>query len=264
MKLIKQIVRIGNSAGVILPREWLNGKAKVELVKKPLDIKKDVLEILEPYFEDIIGVYLVGSYARGEKTKESDIDILVITNNINKKIKMGKYEVIITTLNAIVSVLKERPEIIYSKLIDAKVILNKGLLEELKNFIKLNINSFKLYFKDSKKMIGINKELIEMDKLDSSMLKSKAVIYSSLLRLRGLYIIRSILNEKKYSNREFERWLITMLGITKAEYEKLYRIYSLIRDNKKIKEKIDISLAEKLVGLLEREIEEYGKKKKKT
>ena len=76
-ELIKPIVKFGNSAGVILPREWLNGKAKIELVEKPLNINKDILEILEPYFNDIQGIYLVGSYARGEQTQESDIDVLV-------------------------------------------------------------------------------------------------------------------------------------------------------------------------------------------
>ena len=55
-ELIKPIVRVGNSAGIVLPREWLNGKAKVELIEKPIDIKRDILEILEPYLEDVVGI----------------------------------------------------------------------------------------------------------------------------------------------------------------------------------------------------------------
>ena len=70
MELVRPIVRVGNSAGVILPREWLNGKAKIELIARPLDIKKEVFEILEDYFQDIIGIYLVGSYARNEQNDE--------------------------------------------------------------------------------------------------------------------------------------------------------------------------------------------------
>ena len=70
MELVRKIVRVGNSAGVVLPREWLNGTAKVELVRKPLDIKGDILKILEPYLEDISGIYLVGSYARGEQRQD--------------------------------------------------------------------------------------------------------------------------------------------------------------------------------------------------
>src|SRR3989344_7101847 len=92
-ELIKQIVKVGNSAGVLLPREWLNGKARVELISRPLDIKKEILEILDEYLRDIRGIYLVGSYARGEQEKDSDVDILAVTNNTNKRIKKGKYEI---------------------------------------------------------------------------------------------------------------------------------------------------------------------------
>ena len=87
MELIKPIVRVGNSAGVLVPKDWLNGEARVTLVKKPQNIRQNTLEILNAYLPHIIGLYLVGSYARGEQTSTSDIDILGITDNINKKIK---------------------------------------------------------------------------------------------------------------------------------------------------------------------------------
>ena len=43
-ELIKQIVKVGNSAGVILPREWLNGKARIELIEKAIQFGKAMLE----------------------------------------------------------------------------------------------------------------------------------------------------------------------------------------------------------------------------
>ena len=94
-ELTKQIVKVGNSAGVLLPREWLNGMARVELVKKPIDIQKNVLEIIGDYLEDAIGIYLTGSYARGEESERSDVDILVITNSVNKRIVRGVYNIIL-------------------------------------------------------------------------------------------------------------------------------------------------------------------------
>ena len=39
-ELIKPIVRMGNSACVLLPKAWVDGKARVELIEKPIDIKK--------------------------------------------------------------------------------------------------------------------------------------------------------------------------------------------------------------------------------
>ena len=44
MELIKETIRVGNSAGVLLPKEFLN--TKVKIVLQPLNIEKDILEIL--------------------------------------------------------------------------------------------------------------------------------------------------------------------------------------------------------------------------
>ena len=85
---IKKAIKAGNSSAVILPRAWLNKEVRIELIKKtPEAILYDVLEILKKHIllESITGVYLVGSYARGEEDENSDIDVLVITNNIDKE-----------------------------------------------------------------------------------------------------------------------------------------------------------------------------------
>ena len=71
MELVRKIVRVGNSSGVVLPIEWLNGTAKVELIRKPLNIKKDILEIIDTFLKNVLGVYLTGSYARGEETENT-------------------------------------------------------------------------------------------------------------------------------------------------------------------------------------------------
>ena len=44
--IIKPIIRVGNSAGVVLPLEWYGGKARIELIQKPLNIKADILDII--------------------------------------------------------------------------------------------------------------------------------------------------------------------------------------------------------------------------
>jgi len=262
-ELVKPVIKVGNSAGVLLPREWLNGKAKIELIEKPLNIKKDVLEILDPYLEDIIGIYLVGSYARNEQTKKSDVDILAISEETGRTIISGKYEITIVPFDAILDTLRDYPERIYPKIIDAKAFLNKNLLEKLKE-IKFDKDSFKNYISDSKRMIKTGKELIRLDKMEGEVLKSEGVIYSALLRLRALYMIKSVLTDKKYTNKAFRRWILSKLKIGEVEYEKIYEIYRNVRDSKKVKSKIGINIAEKLNSLLEEEIRKYGKKKKKA
>ncbi len=260
MELIKQIVKVGNSAGVILPREWYGGEARIELIKKPIDIKKDLFEILSPYLEEVIGIYLVGSYARGEQTDESDVDIIVITNNLKKEIVHGKYHISIYTLDSIEKTLKNNPIMIYPRLMEGRVVLNKLILEKLRN-IKILKKQFKGFIEDSKRILKIDKEFIELDKLDEDFLESKSVIYSSVLRLRAIFLIKNILNKKVYSKKLFKQWLIKNIA-DKEDVEKIYLVYEGIRDedkNKVKKTKIKISLAEKVLNLLEKEIKKFEK-----
>ena len=87
MELIKKTIRVGNSAGVLLPLDWYGSYVKV-ILEKPSP-SKEVIEILMRYnlLGDVIGVYIVCSYARNEQIEYSDVDILVITESTNKKIK---------------------------------------------------------------------------------------------------------------------------------------------------------------------------------
>src|SRR3989344_2071009 len=96
---IKKTVKSGNSSAVILPRSWLNKEVRVEILEKTEDtILSEVMEIIKNYvsLKNIIGVYLVGSYSREEQDKNSDIDILVITDDSDKPvIKHGIYNILI-------------------------------------------------------------------------------------------------------------------------------------------------------------------------
>ena|SRR3989338_929126 len=98
---IKKTVRAGNSSAVILPRAWLDQEVRVELVKKtPEKILYETLSIASKHvaLEEIIGIYLAGSYARGEEDRKSDIDILIITSDVDKEmIHEGIYNVLIVS-----------------------------------------------------------------------------------------------------------------------------------------------------------------------
>ena len=85
MELLRNVSKWGNSAGVLLPREWMGNQVKIVLVDRTLEIKKEALSILYPYLEDILGIYLIGSYARGEQEKESDIDIIAVSKKTKKE-----------------------------------------------------------------------------------------------------------------------------------------------------------------------------------
>src|SRR3989344_4166176 len=256
MQIIRNVSKWGNGAGILLPKEWINQEVKIILVDRTLQIKKEIFNILEKYLEDILGIYLVGSYARNEQIGSSDIDILVISNNLKKEIQSGKYHVSIVPLESIKKTLNKYPLMIYPRLIEAKTIINARLLEELKsvNFYK---NSFDEFIKETKRIIRMNNEIIKLDKLEGNMLLSSGIIYSLILRLRGIFMIKAILNNEKYSNKRFKEWLTETLS--DKEYDKVYAVYRAVKEDKKSKIELEISVAEKLLSLIKKEIKKLEK-----
>ena len=249
----KIVQKFGNGGHIILPKEYIGRRIKfIAETKTFSQIKSEIIDILGPYLENIWGVYLYGSYARNEQTLQSDIDILVITD---KKIKIEheEYEILSLTEEEIKKTLETNAIFILPIIKDAKTIINKSLLEKLTKE-KSNIHKSIKWFKDSTKdSIKSTKELIEMDKLDGEYISSYSVIYSLMLRLRGIYLIKGILNNKNFSNKDFKEWLLKY--ISEKELNNMYEIYQKIRDDKKIKDiRIKIKSAIYLLNILEMEI----------
>ena len=263
MENLLNVVRWGNSAGVLLPREWLGKQVKIILIDRTNEIKKEVLDILNPYLNDIIGIYLVGSYARNEQQVDSDIDIIAISKNIRRHIISGMYDIDIYALKSIKNTIKKNPIMILPSLLEAKAIINKSLLEELIS-MNISLKNFRNYIKECKRIISINKKIVELDKIKGKNLESKEIIYSLLLRLRGIYMMNCILKNKKYFNNEFRKWLIYKTELSEEEINKIYDSYKSIKNNKNIKERFRIELIEKLINLLQEEIRKYGEKIKKA
>jgi len=251
-ELVKNVASWGNGAGILLPKEWIGNQVKVVLIDRTLEIKREVFSILEDYLEDILGIYLVGSYARGEQDSKSDIDILVISNKTKKEIKSGKYNVSISTLESLKKTVLAQPELVLPRIKEAKVILNPILLKEFE--IKVNKKSFKEFYEDSERMLKISNEFVKLDKEDGEDLESHSVVYSLVLRLRGLFFIKCLINEEKYSKKSFEKWILSVLN--KEEFEKCYEIYGLEKEDKSSKSiKVKLETAKKLIKFLEDELE---------
>lgn len=254
MEIIRNVQGWGNSAGVLLPREWLGKEVQIMLIDRTLEIKKEIFDILDQYLYDIIGIYLSGSYARNEQEKESDIDIIAISKNIKKLIISDKYHISIIPLDAVKKSLKKNPISILPRLIEAKVIMNTSLLDELKN-IKIGKKSFKEFIEETEGIIQINEGLLNIDiKQKKEFLDSNEIIYSIILRLRGIFLIKKILGEERYSKKSFLKYLEN--EINPKEIDKIYRIYRHVRDKKKVKGKVRIESIKKLIDLLKRGVRE--------
>ncbi|MEK6840678.1 MAG: nucleotidyltransferase domain-containing protein [Nanoarchaeota archaeon] len=251
-ELIKPIIKVGNSAGVLLPKEWINGRAQVKLIERPPDIKKDVLEILDRYLEDILGIYIVGSYARSEETKRSDIDILAITENESMNIIKNKYNIILIPKIAVERTLNSNILPLLPMLKEAKPIINRKLIEDYKKTL-LNKKNLRFYIETGKSALKMNKASINLDKQWPSNC-GDAVAYSLTLRLRSSYIIDSIIKGRKWSNDEFIKIIKRVSGSLRA-----YEGYLRIKDNRPQKEELPIKEAEKLHDHILKKINEHEK-----
>lgn len=252
-ELIKPIVRVGNSAGVILPREWLNGKVRVELVERPLNIKKDVLEILDDYLEDIIGVYIVGSYARGEQTKESDVDVLVITNKESRRIEIGKYELIFVKKEDVESELKKNVLPLLPMIKEAKVLMNSDLIEKWKK-TELTKKNLKPHIELTKSALKVVDAALKVDDDVGEKNAGDAIAYSLVLHLRSLYIISCLKKRKKWSSGGLKDMIKKITKSLKA-----YEGYLRVKNKEKVREDLPIGEAEKLYKYIEREVKRQEK-----
>jgi len=270
-QIVKTVVPSGNGGAVWVPKNWLGQEVVVILPKKPeLEIKEKILHLLEPYLKDIISVGIHGSYARNEQTKDSDVDVLVITKDKNLKLdfKSEKLDVVSLPLDRLEKSIEKYPVMYYQMVQESEPLINSYVLEDLKN-VRIDEGSFKDYLRETKEQLKSSIEFVELDKLDGDHLESQSVLYSSVLRLKGLFIIRTILKKAKYSNKNFRKWLICQ-GLSSKEFEDSYNAYRLIRDDKDTKNlKIKLDVVQKVLNILDRELklleaQIYGKQKEKA
>lgn len=249
LQLTRPIIKVGNSAGVLLPKEWLNGEAKVKLIEKPPDIKADILKILTPFLDKILGVYIIGSYARGEEKKDSDVDVLVITEDINSKILKGKYEIILISKQQLEYQLKSNIIPILPMLREAKPIINSGLLLQYKNS-KLTKKNLRFHIQTTKSAMSIVKEVFKIgyEKISDN------IMYSLILRLREVYIIECLQNNKIPTTHELLKIIKKLTG-----NEEAYYAYKRAKDKPSRLKKISLESAEKIYEYIKHKISEQEK-----
>ncbi len=219
MILIKKTREVGKSAGVLLPKSWLNKNVSVQLIPNDFQtITKDVLGILirENMLNEVIGIYLTGSYARKEETPYSDVDILIVTSKTSRMIKEENYEIYCVNEEKIINSLNKDLFTI-SLLIEAKPLLNEKSLEYYQSLI--NPKKFKLsILSDIKRILKLNEIIMKDEKTINN-----GVVYSLILRLRELYILGCILKRKIPTKKEF---------LEIIDQDSLYKIYEDIKNDR--------------------------------
>lgn len=249
--IIKQTREVGTSAGVLLPRSWLNKRVVVTLFSPSKEeIVRDILDILVKMNlnEEVKGIYLVGSYARGDYDADSDIDVLVITKKTNKLIDYGSYE--ITLISEQKFSKKLLSSLYYLAMIkEAKVIMNRELLE--KYLFKKRRFKIKKILEEIEEMIKINRDVVEMCAASGKNVPD-GIIYSIILRLRESYLLKCLILNKGYYKKDF-------LEITG---EKIYSAYSRIKRNEKEIDNVHSDEVANILDLSEKWLRELKEQKR--
>lgn len=252
---IKKAIKAGNSSAVILPRSWLNKDVRIELVKKtPQMILSDVIDIIKEEIElkEIIGIYLTGSYARGEEDAGSDIDVLIITKTINKTLQEGNYNVLLISSELLEYKLNNDLFPIGSMIKEAEPILNLNYLDSIN--IKVTENNVKWYIETTENQLELIRKVIDKMKETHKKYISDRVAYTLILRIRTLYIIKDLIENKSYSKKEFIK-LIKNISHSENSYER----YLAVKNNLKEKNKSELGEIIVLYEYLEKELKEIKK-----
>lgn len=248
---IKTAIKAGNSSAVVLPRAWLGKEVRIEQIKKsPEIILIDVIGILGKCIElsEIIGIYLVGSYARKEERKDSDIDILVITQNIDKKlINEGMYNILIISEELLKYKLIQDLLPIGPMLKEAKPLLNSSYLSQIK--IKATKKNITWYLTTTKDKLKLIKTALEQLKNIDKHYVPDVLAYTLILRVRTLYAIDRLINNENYSKQEFTNLIKKISGGLKG-----YQGYLNVKNNLEDNNVMSISEAERLSRYLEKQL----------
>ncbi len=252
---IKKAVRAGNSSAVILPKAWLNKEVRIELIKKtPEKILMEVINILIEYIsiKDIMGIYLIGSYARNEEDENSDIDILVVTGNIDKEmIEEGIYNILIISTKLLEQKLKQDLFPIGPMLKEAKPLLNAGYLDSVK--VKITKKNISWYLNTTEDKLKIIKKALDITKKKNRKSIHNSVTYTLILRMRTLYIIKKLIKNEDYLKKDFIKLIKT---VSKGN---AYESYLAVKNNQEEKEQISLQEADRLYEYLKKQLAEIKK-----
>ncbi len=249
---IKKAIKAGNSSAVILPRSWLGKEIRVEIVNKtPQKILSEVIEILNKHMalEEVVGIYLVGSYAREDNDENSDIDILVLTNKINKELIIeGIYSILIVSIELLNKKLQNNLFPLGQMIKEAKPLINSTYLNSINPEVtKKNV---KWYIDTTYEKLEIVEEAInELKKRNKEKINDR-VLYTLILRIRTLYLIEKLIKNSKYSKSNFIK-LIKKI----SQGNNAYSSYLNVKNNVNEQNLTSLDEAEKLYTYLSKYLE---------
>lgn len=247
MELVRDVRPIGNSSGVLLPRAWLGGKARVQLIKEPRRPEEEALDLFAEYLPQIEGLYLVGSHARGEADEQSDLDIVAITSVPLKLQPRGDgVHVVTLTRREAKRQLQSNAIPLLPMLREAKPLINLALLTELRQ-TPLTPRNIRPHLELTASALDVSEAFLE--ELDDNDLAPEAAVYSLVLRLRGVYLVDCLIRRRKSSEKQFKKLAQSLTGSPDA-----YLAHRALKHNREPGRTISIRQARSILDYVRRRI----------
>lgn len=254
----KTVKKYGNSGGVYVPSAWVGGEVEVRLISRPPAPERDILLAFSRQMKHIVSAFIYGSYARKEQAGESDIDVIIVTDEHVKDIKTPEslkgmnYDIRAMSSKEIRKAL-ERDALFRKTLEDIKPLLNESFLEELKS-IKTSTKNLKERIDFARSSLEITKSIFRAGS------RGADLIYPLVMRIKEMLIVECILENKRYSFRLLEE-SIKERGIKRSGFTRLMEHYRAVRGDRKLPVfYFDEDIFRRLIELLEEKIRYVEKK----
>lgn len=244
--ITKTVKAYGNSGGVYLPRSWVGGTVKIELVDEPFEPKNVLAKIP---MEHAVSVILYGSYARKEAAEGSDIDIILVTDEPIVPRLERKYDVQVKTV-------KETRNAMVHDPVFHKVILDESIALVNHQFLD-NLKEEKLEPGGIMKRVGLAESSLKICKglFEAG---SEDIVYPLIMRLKEMLILECLLANKKYSTTALQKEISSHLQ--QKEFSDAMNIYRAERNGKKPEKQLPGEAIGKLISLLEAKIQHVKQK----
>ena len=129
---------------------------------------------------------------------------------------------------------------------EAKSLLNSSYLKGID--VKVTKKNIKIYLDTTEDKLEIIKKAIEKMKSQESI--DNRVIYTIILRIRNLYIIKKLIENRAYKKNDFVRIID---GVSKNK--DAYKAYLSVKNDQKRKIKVSLEEARRLYVYLKKELE---------
>lgn len=215
-RVVKRVVASGNAGGIYVPRKWVNQYVVVTLFR----VNDYVLDVFAPYMDDIFGIYLHGSHARGDACSGSDINVFVVVEKDIPYQRKSGLNAEIVRLDALPSYASASPVDYYCMVNEAVPLFDMGQLEKMRGY-SLDCEKIKKFCRDVERSLSL------LDRLTSDGDCSDAV-YALICRLRGLYVVHA--RVRTYAHKGFEEFLCRR-GVSGDVFRRLYGVYRAKRDD---------------------------------